>query len=106
METHKDENGNIIYEDYLVQKPKGSTARAVMHGVLDVSSLGLWEVVGTPMEGHIGKKDKVAVRIHYNKDETVSKIEIVNGKLTLLDEPGIGVELDKATLKKYGTKIS
>ena len=33
------------------------------------------------------------------------KPEIVNGKLTLLDEPGIGVEFDKATLKKYGTKI-
>ncbi len=33
------------------------------------------------------------------------KPEIVNGKLTLLDDPGIGVEFDKATLKKYGTKI-
>ena len=33
------------------------------------------------------------------------KPEIGNGKLTLLDEPGIGVEFDKATLKKYGTKI-
>jgi L-alanine-DL-glutamate epimerase-like enolase superfamily enzyme len=33
------------------------------------------------------------------------KPEIVNSKLTLLDEPGIGVEFDKATLKKWGTKI-
>ncbi len=33
------------------------------------------------------------------------KPEIVDSKLTLLDEVGIGVEFDKATLKKYGTKI-
>ena len=77
VKTHKDDSGNIIYEDYLVQKPTGSTARAVMHGVLDVGTLGLWEVVGTPLEGHVGQKDKVGVRIYYNKDETVDKIEIL-----------------------------
>lgn len=33
------------------------------------------------------------------------KPEIVNGRLTLLDEPGIGVEFDPSALKKYGTKI-
>ena len=77
VKTNKDKDGNIIYEDYLVQKPTGSTARAVMHGVLDVGTLGLWEVVGTPLEGHIGQKDKVGVRIYYNEDETVDRIEIL-----------------------------
>ena len=77
VNTHKDEDGNIIYEDYIVQKPTGSTARAVMHGVLDVGTFGLWEVVGTPMEGHLGKKDKVPIRVYYGKDGTVEKIEIL-----------------------------
>lgn len=43
-------NGDLV-ELYQFTKERGSIGRAFMHGVLDVWTLGLWEVVGTPMEG-------------------------------------------------------
>lgn len=75
--TEKNEEVDIIYEEYLVQKPEGSAWRAVMHGILDVSTLGLWEVVGTPVEMHIGKNVYYPVRIYYTKDEEVEKIVFI-----------------------------
>src|ERR1700722_16681301 len=42
-------SGKLV-EVYQFQKERGSAARALMHGVLDVSTLGLWEVIGTPIE--------------------------------------------------------
>ena len=75
IHTEKDEDNKITYEDYLVQKPKGSVWRAVMHGALDVVTLGLWEVVGTPVELSKGGKTYIPIRIHYNEDETIKKLE-------------------------------
>lgn len=31
--------------------------------------------------------------------------EVVNGKMKMLDEPGIGVEIDQSAINKYGTKL-
>ena len=50
LQTERDENGVIISEDYFVQKKKGSVFKAIMHGVLDLATPGLWEIVGTPVE--------------------------------------------------------
>ena len=76
VDTERDpENHHILYEDYLVQKPKGSTWRAVMHGALDVATLGLWEVVGTPVEMSMGGKSYVPIRVYYNEDEEVERLE-------------------------------
>lgn len=54
----KNEDGLLIEECYQVQKPKGTASRAVMHGLLDVVTLGIWEVAGTPIEGSVGKKER------------------------------------------------
>jgi hypothetical protein len=54
--SEEDEGGILLSEDLLVQRPTGSTGRAVMHGVLDVFTLGLWEVAGTPIEWAKGSK--------------------------------------------------
>lgn len=35
------------------RKSGGNYLRAVEHGIMDVGTLGLWEVVGTPVEGAI-----------------------------------------------------
>ncbi len=79
VHTERDPIDNhIIYEDYLVQKPKGSTWRAVMHGLLDVATLGLWEVVGTPVELSKGGKTYVPIRIYYNEDEEIEKLEYLS----------------------------
>ena len=56
LQTERDENGVIISEDYFVQKKKGSVSKAIMHGVLDLATPGLWEIVGTPVEMSKGEK--------------------------------------------------
>ena len=75
--TKKDEKGKLIYEDLMVEKPTGSTARAVGHGVLDVFTLGIWEVVGTPVEGHMTKKSSTPIRVYYDENENITKIELL-----------------------------
>jgi hypothetical protein len=76
IKTEKNEQGEII-ETYTVQAPKGSTARAVMHGVLDVATLGIWEVAGTPMEGAMGSKKYYSIKVTYDKDENIKKVELL-----------------------------
>ena len=52
----------------------GSKAgRAVFHGVADVFTLGLWEVVGTPAEGAFDGND-MAYQVTYDKDERISEV--------------------------------
>lgn len=47
--------------------------RAIGHGALDVASLGLWEVIGTPIEASIGSQREVTVT--YDEYRMVTKIE-------------------------------
>jgi hypothetical protein len=55
------ENGDTenVYRYELGNEP--STGRAVMHGAFDVLTLGLWEIVGTPIEGSMGTKYEMKV---------------------------------------------
>lgn len=59
-----------IYEYELGNEP--SAGRAVGHGVMDVLTLGLWEVVGTPIEGVQGEKRQL--NITYDDSEHVKSI--------------------------------
>jgi hypothetical protein len=64
--TRKD--GRLISEDFKVQQPKGSVARAGMHGALDVATGGLWEVIGTPIEIVEGQKKYYIIHVTYKAD--------------------------------------
>ena len=77
IDTNKDDKGNIVYEDYMIRKITGSAGRAVMHGVLDVATIGIWEVVGTPMEGHYNKDTHIPVRIHYDANLNKTRMELL-----------------------------
>jgi hypothetical protein len=65
-----------LVEIYQFQNEKGSTARAFMHGLLDVSTCGLWEIVGTPIEGS-EKRAYYIVRITYDRQEVVQRMELL-----------------------------
>ena len=54
------------------------TARALGHGVADVMTMGLWEVVGTPIEG-IANGEINQVEVHYNKAQRVLKVVALKG---------------------------
>lgn len=69
--------GTVTEETMQVQKPTGSAARAVMHGALDVATLGVWEVAGTPVEGVLNKPDKYGIKVHYRSNgEDIQRIEL------------------------------
>lgn len=78
LQTRRDENGVIISEDYFVQKKKGSTLRAIMHGVLDLATLGAWEIIGTPVEMSKEGREGVPVRVFYTEEGKTTKMEFIN----------------------------
>jgi hypothetical protein len=49
-----------------------SAGRAAGHAVMDLLTLGLWEVVGTPIEGFTG--DEFAITVEYDKSDKVTKV--------------------------------
>lgn len=69
-------SGQIV-EVYQFQKERGSAARAFMHGLLDVSTCGLWEVVGTPIEAIADQKEYYTIRITYDENEVVQVVELM-----------------------------
>jgi hypothetical protein len=53
--------------------------RAIFHGIADVFTLGLWEVVGTPVEAVASGTD-VKVAVFYDSSDKVERIETYSGK--------------------------
>jgi hypothetical protein len=59
-----------IYEYETGNEP--SPARAFGHLVMDILTFGLWEILGTPLEGFTG--DKYQLTVMYNKRDRVASI--------------------------------
>lgn len=68
----REENGHRvdIYEYEIGNEP--SAGRAIGHSVMDVLTLGLWEVAGTPIEGMQGEKKRLAVT--YDDHDVVTHV--------------------------------
>ena len=71
----KDKEGNYIDSYFIVKGNAPSTGRAVAHGALDVATLGLWEVVGTPMEMGAGSEDASRIIIYYDDEEKIRDLQ-------------------------------
>ena len=54
-----------------------SVGRAAGHAVMDVLTIGLWEIVGTPIEGFTG--DTFTLSIEYDENDRVKKINASPG---------------------------
>ena len=52
--------------------------RAAFHGVADVATIGLWEIVGTPMETSL-QGEEVRVQVDYDNNDRVRRIEYFEG---------------------------
>lgn len=65
--------GILISENFRATLPTGSAARAAMHGLLDVGTLGIWEVAGTPIEAVKGKKTGYVIAVRYDQDGSTIK---------------------------------
>ena len=69
-------------EIYKFNKGYGKGAkvgRAFAHGVADVFTFGLWEVVGTPTEVVFDGKE-MAYQIHYNEDDKIETVVLLKEK--------------------------
>jgi hypothetical protein len=54
------------------------TGRVALHGLADVATIGLWELVGTPMETSLQGED-VRVQVDYDASNRVRRIEYFEG---------------------------
>ncbi len=54
-----------LYEYEVGNEP--SAGRAIVHGVADVFTLGLWEIIGTPIEVFQG--EKIELTIYYDRQD-------------------------------------
>ncbi len=74
ISTVKNEAGNKVDVYKFIQGySKGAKiGRAVWHGTADVLTLGLWEVIGTPVES-VYNGDEVSYEITYDKNDCVDK---------------------------------
>lgn len=59
-----------LYEYEIGNEPSGG--RAIAHGVMDVLTLGLWEIIGTPIEGFQGTKHRLTIT--YDNEDRVLAI--------------------------------
>ena len=62
------------------------TTRALAHGVADVITLGLWEVVGIPAETYFSGTD-VKVEITYDEDDCVQQVAVLEGEQVIKPIP-------------------
>ncbi len=68
--TLSDGNRMDVYAYEIGNAP--SAGRAAGHAVMDLLTLGLWEIVGTPVEASTGNKK--LLNIAYDKDDRVLSI--------------------------------
>lgn len=66
------------YVTYRSLLPQGSTGRAVMHGLLDVATLGIWEVAGTPIEGHLNDDDYMVYTVHFDSTGHAKDVKMMS----------------------------
>jgi hypothetical protein len=74
----KDKDGNYVDSYFIVKGNAPSTGRAVAHAALDLFTLGLWEVVGTPMEMGAGREDASRIIIYYDSEQKIRDIQKIN----------------------------
>lgn len=71
VSTMKNGHTLNIYEYEVGNDP--SAGRAAGHAVMDVLTFGIWEIIGTPIEGFQG--DKRQVQIEYDENDTIVKVK-------------------------------
>jgi hypothetical protein len=62
-----------LYEYEIGNEP--SAARAIGHGVMDVLTLGAWEIIGTPIEGFQGQKYQATIA--YDQEDKVMEVSSI-----------------------------
>lgn len=79
--TFANENGRV--DTYAVERVNApSVGRAAGHAVMDLLTLGLWEVIGTPIEGFAG--EEFTITIEYSSDDKLKSVATTPGKSAMV----------------------
>ena len=68
-------DGQIRYM-FRALRRQGSTGRAFMHAYADIATLGLWEIVGTPMEGAVQNSEYFVIEAICDASGKCSSVEL------------------------------
>jgi hypothetical protein len=81
LHTMQSKDGhNIDIFSFIQGYSKGSkAARAFGHTLMDIGTLGMWEIVGSPVEA-AASGDKVTVKVQYDEADLVDTIVAIKGK--------------------------
>lgn len=72
------------------ERSTGSNAgRAVFYGAAAVLTLGLSEVIATPLEAAVGDAGEIRLRVYYGADDRVQRSEVLNGDVWKPFGPGV-----------------
>ena len=69
----RDGKKHEIYKFVQGYSAGAKAGRAVFHGAADVMTFGLWEVVGTPLEGTFSG-DEMAYEVRYDEESRVDQV--------------------------------
>lgn len=75
VSSDKNDQGETV-EVFRIMKERGSVARAFMHGLLDLSTAFVWEIAGTPIESALDEKKYFSVKVTFEADEQIKKMEL------------------------------
>ena len=74
--TEKEDGKKTDFFNFTQGYSGGTKAvRAVGHGVMTVLTMGIWEVIGTPIEG-VADGQKMTAEIEYDKDDKIDKVKL------------------------------
>lgn len=78
-ETSTKDDDDCYTDSYLIVKGNApSTGRAVAHGALDLCTLGIWEVIGTPMEMGAGNEETSRIIVKYDEQEKIKDVQKID----------------------------
>ncbi len=78
-ETNADGNKVDVFQFKQGYSTGAKAARSFGHGVADVLTLGVWEVVGTPTEAVFSGKE-TAIKVTYDKDNKIKELVYLKGR--------------------------
>ena len=80
VHTEETEDGRMDVYTFVQGYSEGAKAsRAVAHGIVDIFTLGLWEIIGTPIEV-VADGTEVKLEIYYDENDTLKSITVLAGE--------------------------
>ena len=100
IDKQTDEEGRVteIYRA-VARKSGGNYVRAAGHGLLDVATLGLWEVAGTPIEGAMSNnRGYITAKVTYAEPDIIESFVIYDAhgkeaaRASIAEQPRLRLE--------------